>query len=133
MIERETARQFLKFGIIGGIGFVVDSAMLYFGIYALGMGRVAAGMFSFPFAVTSTWFGNRAFTFRSAPPMPAAKQLAKFTAVCAVGIIFNRGTYTLLVSTVPFVYDHPIIGLLCGTGAGMFFNFYASKKHVFKA
>ena len=101
------------------------------GIGALGLGRVAAGFFSFPFAVTATWIGNRRFTFSDAPPMPAARQLAKFAAVCAVGLIFNRGTYSLLVSTIPFVYDYPIIGLLAGTGVSMFFNFFASRRHVF--
>lgn len=131
--HRETALQFFKFGIVGILGFAVDSAMLYFGIDILGLGRVAAGFFSFPFAVTATWIGNRSFTFRHAPPMPAAKQFAKFAAVCAVGIVFNRGTYSLLVSTIPFVYAHPVIGLLAGTGAGMFFNFFAARRHVFGA
>ncbi len=129
---RETARQFFKFGIIGTLGFVVDSAMLYVGIDALGLGRVAAGFFSFPFAVTATWVGNRFFTFRDAAPIPAHQQLAKFALACTIGLTFNRGTYSLLVSTLPFVHDNPIIGLLAGTSAGMFFNFYASKKHVFK-
>ena len=127
----EIALQFFKFGVVGGVGFVVDGAMLYIGIGALGLGRVEAGFFSFPFAVTATWIGNRRFTFSDAPPMPAARQLAKFAAVCAVGLVFNRGTYSLLVSTIPFVYDYPIIGLLAGTGVSMFFNFFASRKHVF--
>jgi|GEM_PF-530724 putative flippase GtrA len=130
---RKTAHQFFKFGVVGVVGFIVDTAMLYFGINALGLGRIAAGMFSFPFSVTSTWIGNRLYTFRDAPPMPPAKQLAKFAFVCAIGIVFNRGTYSLLVSTIPFVYDYPVIGLLGGTAAGMFFNFFASRKHVFGA
>ncbi|MDR3424851.1 MAG: GtrA family protein [Alphaproteobacteria bacterium] len=130
---RATARQFFKFGIVGGCGFVVDTAMLYFGIYALGLGRIAAGLFSFPFAVTVTWSGNRHFTFKHAPRTSATRQLAKFAAVCAIGLVFNRGTYSLLVSTVPFIYDHPVVGLLAGTGVGMFFNFFAAKRHVFGA
>jgi putative flippase GtrA len=127
----ETARQFFKFGVVGVVGFIVDTAMLYYGIHMLGMERVAAGLFSFPFAVTATWLGNRLFTFKNAPPMSAAKQLAKFTLVCAVGLVFNRGTYSLLVTSIPLVYDYPVIGLLAGTGAGMFFNFFASRRHVF--
>jgi putative flippase GtrA len=130
---RNLALQFFKFGIIGALGFVVDSVMLYVGIDALGLGRVAAGLFSFPFAVTATWIGNRFFTFRDARPMPAARQFTKFALVCAIGLVFNRGTYSILVSTVPYVYAYPLIGLLAGTGAGMFFNFFASKKHVFGA
>ena len=130
---RETTHQFFKFGIIGAVGFIIDSGMLYIGIDALGLERIAAGLLSFPFAVTATWIGNRFFTFRNAAPIPATQQLAKFALACTIGLVFNRGTYSLLVSTVPFVYDHPIVGLLAGTVAGMFFNFYASKKHVFKA
>ena len=129
---RGTARQFFKFGIVGLLGFIVDTGMLYFGIYALGLTRVPAGIFSFPFAVATTWIGNRVFTFHDAEPTPAAQQLAKFAAVCTIGLVFNRGTYSLLVSTVPFVYAYPVIGLMAGTGAGMLFNFYAFKKHVFK-
>ena len=72
--HRQTALQFFKFGIVGVVGFSVDSAMLYFGIYALGLGRVTAGFFSFPFAVTVNWIGHRIFTFRDAPPMQAAQQ-----------------------------------------------------------
>lgn len=133
IISEATLRQFFKFGIVGVVGFAVDNAMLYFGIDVLCLGHVVAGFFSFPFAVTITWIGNRLFTFRHAPHAEAAQQLAKFTLVCAIGLIFNRGTYSLLVSHIAVVYDHPWLGLLAGTGAGMFFNFFAAKRHVFGA
>jgi putative flippase GtrA len=125
-------REFVKFGFIGFIGFIVDTAFLYTGIHVLGLSRVAAGFFSFPFAVTVTWLGNRLFTFGHLDHEPMAKQLAKFAVVCAVGLTFNRGAYTLCVSTIPLVYEYPVLGLLAGTAAGMFFNFFASKKLVFK-
>ncbi|MDE2029703.1 MAG: GtrA family protein [Alphaproteobacteria bacterium] len=128
---RATARQFFKFGIVGALGFCIDTAFLYAGIYAMGLSRVAAGLFSFPFAVTFTWFGNRTFTFRKAAPPPPAQQWAKFAAVCVVGLVFNRGTYSLLVMFVPVVYAHPILGIIAGTGVGMLFNFFLSRKHVF--
>jgi putative flippase GtrA len=131
--HRATAEQFFKFGIVGALGFAVDSGMLYFAINIMGWGRIAAALFSFPFAVTATWIGNRLFTFRDAAHMPAARQLAKFAAVCAVGLVFNRGTYTLLVSYIPLVYAHPVLGLLGGTCVGMFFNFFAARRHVFAA
>ncbi|MFA5040701.1 MAG: GtrA family protein [Bdellovibrionales bacterium] len=127
----KTARQFFKFGVVGVIGFIVDAVMLYVGIHGLGLGRIAAGLFSFPFAVTATWIGNRLYTFSEAARVPAMKQLTKFAVVCAIGLVFNRGTYSLMVCFLPFVYDYPIIGLLGGTAAGMFFNFFAARRHVF--
>jgi putative flippase GtrA len=147
----EIVRQFFKFGIVGLVGFIVDWGMLHFaldilmlnktvdaaanarGIHVNGIGLMAAGLFSFPFAVTVTWIGNRLFTFRHAGHDPAAKQLAKFAAVCAVGLVFNRGTYSLLVHFAPLASHYPVLGLLGGTCAGMFFNFFAARRHVFKA
>ncbi len=130
--RKEVISEFLKFGAVGVVGFAVDTIFLYIGIHALGLSRIAAGLFSFPFAVTVTWIGNRLYTFRDAEHEPMAKQWTKFVAVCAVGIVFNRGAYSLSVSTIPFVYDYPFIGLLIGTAAGMFFNFFASKRLVFR-
>jgi putative flippase GtrA len=126
-----TINQFLKFGIVGFLGFGIDSGFLYLGIHALGLSHVAAGLFSFPFAVLFTWVGNRVFTFRDAASMPAAKQLVKFIVVCVIGLVFNRGTYSLLVTYVPFVHTNWVLGVVAGTGVGMFFNFFAARKHVF--
>jgi putative flippase GtrA len=130
--HRVTFVQFLKFGTVGVAGFALDNALVYFGIYALGLGRVAAGFASFPIVVTFTWFGNRIFTFRHADRSGTALQWARFAAVCAIGLVFNRGTYSLLVSTVPMVYAYPVLGLLAGTAAGMFFNFFMARRVVFK-
>ncbi|MDD3181874.1 MAG: GtrA family protein [Alphaproteobacteria bacterium] len=132
LLKKPTFIQFLKFGVVGGLGFLVDATFTYLGIYAFAMDRIPAGFFAFPFAVTFTWIGNRLYTFRHIDHDPMAKQLSKFAAVCGIGIVFNRGTYSLLVSTIPFIYDYPILGLMAGSIAAMFFNFFASRKLVFK-
>lgn len=131
-IDRATVIQFIKFGAVGAMGFALDNAFVYCGIYELGFGRIMAGLVSFPFVVTCTWAANRHFTFRAASRARPAHQLARFMTVCAVSLIFNRGTYSLLVSTVPLAYDYPVLGLLAGTAAGMFFNFFFARKLVFR-
>lgn len=131
-VHRALIIQFFKFGVIGALGFLLDTSMLYFGIDILHLSRIAAGLFSFPFAVTFTWFGNRVFTFPHARRERIGEQWAKFLVVCAIGLVFNRGTYSLLVSHIDLVYKYPVLGLLAGTGAGMFFNFFAARKLVFR-
>jgi len=131
-IDRNLIIQFSKFAVVGGIGFILDNVLVYLGIYALGMSRIAAGFFSFPFVVTFTWTGNRLFTFRESKRTALWPQLLKFMSVCAIGLLFNRGTYCLLVTTVSFVYAYPILGLMAGTAVGMFFNFFIIRKHVFR-
>ena len=124
--------QFLRFSIIGALGFIVDVFFLYLAIDALGLDRITAAFFSFPFAVTFTWLGNRYFTFCEASRTPLFSQWLQFFIVCAIGLVFNRGTYTLAVIYSSFVYDYPIIGVIIGTLTAMFFNFFVSKKFVFK-
>lgn len=140
-IDKKTIHQFLKFGTVGGCGFIVDYTLVHLAILVLGLTPVWAGLFSFPFSVTFTWAGNRLFTFRHIKHQSVGKQLAKFITVCAIGLIFNRGTYSLVVTMVPITYaypfglpflDLPTLGLMAGTGIAMFFNFYAAKKLVFR-
>lgn len=130
---RPVAAQFLRFAVIGGLGFVVDTAVTYGAIGLFGWGPYVSGFFAFPFAVTATWIGNRLFTFREAVHQPMAVQWAKFASVCAVGLGLNRGTYCLVLMLWPLAYQNPVLGLLAGTGAGMFFNFFFARKFVFRA
>ena len=104
----------------------------YFAIYGLGLSRTVSGLLSFPFAVGVTWIGNRLFTFRGLGSDSAKVQFLKFLVVCLGGLIFNRGTYALLVQNVPLVFDYPVLGLLAGTGVGMFSNFFLARQLVFK-
>lgn len=140
-IDKKTVIQFSKFAIIGGIGFIFDYALVHLAILVLGMKPVYAGLFSFPFVVTFTWAGNRFFTFHDAAHEAFGKQLVKFATVCAIGLVFNRGAYSLVVSFLPITYTNPLgiplldiptIGLIAGTATGMFFNFFAAKKLVFR-
>jgi len=130
--HRAVIIQFLKFGLIGFGGFFVDLAMFHVALDVLGINHYLSALFSFPFAVTATWIGNRLFTFRGQNSGSIHVQLMRFAAVCAVGLILNRGMFSLLTYTVPLVYAYPVLGLLGGTAAGMFFNFFFSKKLVFR-
>lgn len=139
--RRQTLIQFLKFGTVGGCGFVIDYTLVHSFIFFLHLAPVWAGLLSYPFTVTFTWAGNRFFTFHDSDHEPFAKQLVKFATVCAIGLVFNRGTYSLVVTQLPQIYAHPFglplldlptLGLIAGTGMGMFFNFFASKRLVFR-
>jgi len=130
--QRALIIQFLKFGVIGVIGFAVDYGFFHVGLDVLGFGRYWSALFSFPFAVTITWLGNRQFTFRGQHKGRASAQWVKFFMTCAVGLVLNRGTYSLMITAFPLVYRYPVLGLLGGTAAGMFFNFFAARRLVFR-
>ncbi|AWU95061.1 GtrA family protein [Azospirillum ramasamyi] len=123
--------QFAKFGAVGVIGLLVDTAVLYGGL-ALGLEFFAARIPSFFAAATATWALNRAFTFRGAADEPLHRQWAKFIAANAFGGVVNYAMSVGLESGVQTVAELPFLAVAAGSIAGMFFNFAASKHLVFK-
>ena len=125
------AQEFLRFGVVGTIGFLVDSGVLY-GMIWLGAGLYLGRAISYVAAATATWALNRVWTFRGRGGGPVHRQWALFVAVNLVGFALNYGTYAVLVATVPVVATHPVLGVAAGSIAGMFTNFALSRRVVFK-
>lgn len=126
------AQDFLRFGVVGVAGFVVDAGVLY-GMLALGAGLYGGRAVSYLAAATATWALNRAWTFRGRGAGPVHRQWALFLVVNLLGFALNYGTYAVLVTFVPFVAAHPVLGVAAGAIAGMFTNFALSRRLVFRA
>lgn len=122
--------QFLRFGTVGTLGFVVDTAVVYAMRGSLGL--YGARAVSFAVAVTFTWALNRAWTFRGTATRPAARQWALFVAANSGGAALNIGVYVLLVATSPFCAENPVVPVAVGAIAGMFVNFALSRFVVFR-
>jgi putative flippase GtrA len=122
--------QFLMFGVVGGVGFVFDTAIVYSLRRALGL--YGAGMVAYLVAATVTWLLNRLWTFRGRGSGPVHQQWARFLAVNLAGFVLNRGTYALLVTFVPLCARQPVYAVGAGALAGMFVNFSLSRTMVFQ-
>ncbi|MCR0985492.1 GtrA family protein [Roseomonas populi] len=134
--RRALAAQFLRFGVVGTVGFVVDTAVLYASL-AAGLDLYAGRALSYVAAATGNWALNRAWTFREAG-RPAGRgalgrQWALFLAVNLVGFAANYGTYALMVANLPLAAAHPVLAVAAGSLAGMGGNFILSRRFVFKA
>ncbi|HEV7367744.1 GtrA family protein [Arenibaculum sp.] len=126
------AGQFLRFGIVGTVGFLVDGAILVLSMALLGTGPYLGRVVSYLGAATATWALNRTFTFRGRHHGPAHHQWARFIAVNAVGGAVNYATYAVLVMVSATVAAHPVLGVAAGSIAGLAFNFTGSRLLVFR-
>ncbi len=126
------ALQFSKFGMVGIVGFAVDVAVLYLLLATTDLGRYGSRVLSFLSASTTTWTLNRNFTFRGEHDGSLLRQWAKFVVANSFGGLLNYGTYAALIAYSPLVAAHPVLGVAAGSIAGMFFNFTAAKKLVFR-
>jgi putative flippase GtrA len=123
--------QFLRFGVVGTAGFLMDSAVLL-AMLALGAGPHAGRVLSYLAAASLTFALNRAWTFRSAAKAPVARQWGRFVALNLLGFVANYGTYAAALAASPLVAAYPVLGVAAGSIAGMFINFAVSHRFVFR-
>ena len=122
--------QVLRFGVVGGFGWSVDTATVYATKGTIGV--QAAGVPAYLTAATCTWALNRAWTFRGRGSGPMHRQWAMFLAINLVGFTANRGLYELLVTFSDLCATHPILATASGAFAGMTPNFLLSRRVVFR-
>ncbi len=124
------AGQFMRFGMVGLVGFVADTATVY-GLRGW-LGLYGAGAVAYLSGATTTWFLNRIWTFRGRGSGRAHHQWARFLGANLLGFTLNRGTYFLLITISPFCVAYPVVAVFAGAIAGMFVNFHLSRTLVFR-
>jgi putative flippase GtrA len=120
-------RRFLKFGLVGVVGFLVDAAALI--ALRQWLGPFGGRSISMLCAVTTTFALNRRFVFGGAQQGPLLRQYFAFLAGNLVGAALNFGTYTLMITL--HVTDSALFALAIGSLAGWGANFLLSDKFVF--
>ena len=108
--------QFLRFGTVGGIGFLIDTATVYGLRHTLGL--YGAGLVAYVIAATGNWVLNRIWTFRGQGSGPAHRQWAMFMLTNLAGFVLNRGTYVLLVTFVAAAARQPVIATAAARSPG---------------
>lgn len=93
--QKKSLSQFIKFGIVGVSGTLVDLGFynllaLYFG-YNIYLSRT----FSFIFAAINNYIWNRVWTFRS-QSKKITQEFIKFFIVSAIGLLLNLAIMKLL-------------------------------------
>jgi putative flippase GtrA len=119
--------QFLRFCLVGAVGFVVDAgvleALVRFDLAGLYLGRVL----SYLVAATATWWLNARFTFR------AAGDWHRYVAINAVGAVVNYAVYAAVLWAVPAVKALPSLAVAAGAAVALLVNFSANRALVFRA
>lgn len=125
-------RQFLQFGVVGTVGFLVDNAFVYTAHYLFGIGLILAGLLSFFVAATGNWFLNRIWTFKGASTGRLHHEWLRYLGTNAIGFVLNRGVYIALIATTAICVAHPVLALAAGSVAGLGVNFVMSRRMVFR-
>lgn len=131
-------RQLVKFGLVGGLGVVIDLGLYnVLVLTVLGSDQVAGGpliakVISTLVAITTNWIGNRLWTFRQHRREDSAREGAEFFGVSLAGLV---------VGLLPLWISHFLLGFtsvfadnianLIGIGLGSVFRFALYRFWVF--
>lgn len=132
--------EFIRFGIVGVGGLLVDMAALWVALNLLHANIYWGRFFSYLVAATFTWACNRRLTFRGAHLVGGPlMQWIRYLVVSAAGGMANFAVYTVIVTAGPRIaVAHPFLpwlpyfGVACGSITGLLLNFASAKKLVFK-
>ncbi len=120
-----------KFAVVGGIGFLVDTAVFSLFYYLVEIPIFSSRVIAFVVAATATWAGNRAFTFGDREQSAKAKQWQKHMVAALCSAIPNLGVFKLVIFAFGDQGVMPFVALVAGILVGMFSNYFLSSKWVF--
>ena len=125
-MQRRGVRQFVKFGVVGFTGLIVNFVISH-GLQKSSPGFPWAADFAIGFMAggVSNWYLNRIWTFRSSAA-PARESL-QFLAVSAISLGVGEIFYWLR----PFG-NHFSYTWAAATFSGIFVNFFLNKYWTFK-
>lgn len=127
-------REVLKFGTVGGIAFVIDSA-LYIWLFTGPMNdsEVKAKVVASIVATCFSWVANRYWTFRHRRQANVLRELVLFLIMNGIGLAIAAGCvafakYILGLTDKPSLF---IAGSVVGLVLGTIFRFFAYRFWVF--
>ena len=123
------SENFIRFGLVGTSGFLWDTVTVYTVKHFANL--YVAGTLGFVVAATANWGLNRIWTYRDQAHSPAHLQWMRFMFANLVGFVFNRGTFFTLISISALCHRQPFLAIIAGSAAGLFFNYFLSKRFVF--
>ncbi len=119
--------KFMKFGLVGISGTLVDFGITYFLKEVVKINKFAANSTGFLCAVLSNYYLNRIWTFHSSDPAVAV-QFSKFFVISMVGLGINNGIiYWLNEKRNTNFY----VAKIAATGVVMIWNFWANLLFTF--
>ncbi|MDO8970713.1 MAG: GtrA family protein, partial [Saprospiraceae bacterium] len=121
--------KFLKFGVVGVSGVVVDFGVTWLLKEQLRLNKYIANSAGFACAVVSNYILNRIWTFHSADPHVGI-QFAKFAVVALVGLGMNNAIIFYLTERRGIKF---YTAKLVATGVVMLWNFGANYFFTFRS
>jgi putative flippase GtrA len=122
-----------KFGVVGGIAYVVDVGIFNILRFGVGLGPLTSKTISTVVAVTVAYFGNRNWTWRERTRSGFRREYMLFFVVNGAGLAIQLAVlgFTVYVLKLDGQLAENIAGNVIGVLLGTVFRFWAYRTWVF--
>ena len=127
-----TRHQFLRFCVVGGVGFMIDAG-LTLALLATTDAPFLSRLVAIISAMGTTWALNRRFTFTPVKGKTLPTEGTQYLAVNSSGAAVNYGIYSLCIMmlTLTPLSARAFIAVCAGSIAGLLINYLGMKYVVF--
>ncbi|MFV2118146.1 GtrA family protein [Streptomyces sp. Act-28] len=127
-------REIAKFGLVGGIGLLVNMAAFNVLRQTTELPVVRASLLATAIAIVCNYVGFRYFTYRDRDKTGRTREASSFFAFSVAGMVIENGI--LYAATYGFGWDSPLQNnffKFLGIGVGTLFRFWSYRTWVFRA
>ncbi|MCX5391085.1 GtrA family protein [Streptomyces sp. NPDC006482] len=127
-------REVAKFGVVGGLGVLVNLGVFNLVRHFSDLQVVRASLVATVVAIGFNYVGFRYFTYRDRDKSGRTKELSLFLLFSLVGMVIENGV--LYAATYGFGWDGPLASnffKFFGIGIGTLFRFWSYRTWVFRA
>jgi len=123
--------QFLRFCVVGVVGFVIDAGILQSLVSGIGANLYLARIISFLVAASATWLMNRRYTFE-VEHVATHSEWVRYITIMVLGALVNYGAFAISIAVWDLARVQPWLGVAVGSIAGLGVNFMSSRLLLFR-
>lgn len=127
-VMKKLIEQFLKFGVVGVLAFLIDYGVLMLLNVGFGMNSVVAAAISFTASVVFNYLASMRFVFTHREDLSKTREFVIFVVLSVVGLAINEAVMWLGLQTVggsPFAVTATKV---VATVIVMLWNFFSRKR-----
>jgi putative flippase GtrA len=121
----------IRFGIVGSVGFLVDSGVLTVLVRGAEANPLSARLVSMTVAILCTWLLHRFWTFPEGRLRGPLRQTFIYGMVQLTGLSINYGVFSALIVTGAVWRAHPVLAVAAGSLSAMVVTYFLSKTIAF--
>lgn len=121
------AKQFAKFGVVGGIAFVIDYALMIALTEMLNVPYIASTTISFIVSTVFNYLASMRYVFAHRDDISKRREFAMFVVLSVIGLLMNDALMALGTTVIGIDYRVTKIG---ATGIVTIYNFISRRVFI---